>query len=170
MGYCALSAAPVGRYLLDLHGASGDLYGPSDALCCALQVINHLQDCPEDHALLDRVYLPLDWMAEAGATPEMLQAYSASPELRTVIDRALSGIEALLRDAGPLAGSLRKSRGAGRTYAGRLGLEAAVIHQIAMTLTRRLRQEDPIAGRVALGKASYLLCGVKGVLKGLCGD
>ncbi len=44
MGYCILSAAPVGRYLVDLHGGSADGYGASDALCMALQVINHLQD------------------------------------------------------------------------------------------------------------------------------
>ena len=67
MGYCILSAAPVGRYLLDLHGGSRDGYGSSDALCMALQVINHLQDCQDDYRQLDRVYLPGDWMAEAGA-------------------------------------------------------------------------------------------------------
>jgi len=46
--YCDRSAAPVGRYLLDLHGVSKDLYAASDALCNALQVINHLQDCKDD--------------------------------------------------------------------------------------------------------------------------
>ena len=56
--YCDRSAAPVGRYLLDLHGVSKDLYPASDALCNALQVINHLQDCQEDYREMDRVYLP----------------------------------------------------------------------------------------------------------------
>ena len=48
--YCDRSAAPVGRYLLDIHGELQDHYIYSDALCNALQVINHLQDCADDKA------------------------------------------------------------------------------------------------------------------------
>ena len=44
IGYCLNSAAPVGRYLIDLHGEPTAAHGPSDALCNALQIINHLQD------------------------------------------------------------------------------------------------------------------------------
>src|SRR5262249_49636849 len=44
MAYCRYSAAPVGRQLLDLHGESRDTWPASDALCAALQVLNHLQD------------------------------------------------------------------------------------------------------------------------------
>ena len=60
MEYCRYSASPVGRQLLDLHGESRDTWPASDALCSALQVLNHLQDCAEDYRNLDRVYLPLD--------------------------------------------------------------------------------------------------------------
>ena len=67
MDYCALSAAPVGRFMLDLHGQSKATWTASDALCAALQVINHLQDCGDDYRQLDRVYLPEDWMAAEGA-------------------------------------------------------------------------------------------------------
>ena len=59
MDYCRYSASPVGRQLLDLHGESRDTWPPSDALCSALQVLNHLQDCADDYRALDRVYLPL---------------------------------------------------------------------------------------------------------------
>ena len=38
MDYCRYSAAPVGRYLIDLHGGSKTNYPPSDALCSALQI------------------------------------------------------------------------------------------------------------------------------------
>src|SRR5262249_34992717 len=54
MEYCRYSAAPVGRQLLDLHGESRDTWPASDALCSALQVLNHLQDCADDHRNLDR--------------------------------------------------------------------------------------------------------------------
>ncbi|MBT4769608.1 MAG: squalene/phytoene synthase family protein, partial [Rhodospirillaceae bacterium] len=48
IGYCINSAAPVGRYLIDLHGESPDTYPASNALCNALQILNHLQDCQKD--------------------------------------------------------------------------------------------------------------------------
>ena len=48
--YCDRSASPVGRFLCDLHGEDKALYPFSDALCNALQVINHLQDCAGDYA------------------------------------------------------------------------------------------------------------------------
>ena len=49
---------PVGRHVLDLHGEDRATYVPSDALCTALQVLNHMQDCAQDLAALDRCYLP----------------------------------------------------------------------------------------------------------------
>ena len=45
MDYCRLSAAPVGRFVLDVHGEDRTIWPASDALCAALQVNNHLQDC-----------------------------------------------------------------------------------------------------------------------------
>src|SRR5438132_14141888 len=54
MEYCRYSAAPVGRQLLDLHGESLAAWPASDALCAALQVLNHLQDCAADYRDLDR--------------------------------------------------------------------------------------------------------------------
>ena len=65
MHYCRYSAMPVGRFVLDLHGEDRSVcsvWTYSDALCSALQVINHLQDCAKDYRALDRVYLPLDAM------------------------------------------------------------------------------------------------------------
>jgi phytoene/squalene synthetase len=66
MEYCRYSAMPVGRYVLDLHGASEKCRGPSDALCSVLQILNHLQDCAKDLAELDRCYLPMDMLEAAG--------------------------------------------------------------------------------------------------------
>ena len=82
MDYCALSAAPVGRFVLDVHEEDPSMWPASDALCSALQIINHLQDCAEDYKRLDRVYLPLDTLAAHGASVEMLDAPKAPPPLR----------------------------------------------------------------------------------------
>lgn len=139
MAYCAHSAHPVGRYLLHLHGEDADTLPRGDALCAALQVLNHLQDIGEDRRRLDRVYLPLDWMAEAGASLSELDRDRASAALRTVIDRCLDRADALLDRSGPLAGMIRDRR---------LGAETAVIQRLARRLSARLRREDPLAGRV----------------------
>ncbi len=69
MHYCSLSAMPVGRFVLDVHGENPQATWPaSDAICAALQVINHLQDCADDYRNLDRVYLPLETLEKHGAT------------------------------------------------------------------------------------------------------
>src|ERR1700722_13569073 len=107
MEYCRYSASPVGRQLLDLHGESRDTWPASDALCSALQVLNHLQDCAEDYRNLARVYLPLDWMAEAGTGIEALTGPAASPGLRRLIDRLLDATDRLIDTAGVLAGGVR---------------------------------------------------------------
>ncbi|MBT3305504.1 MAG: squalene synthase HpnC [Alphaproteobacteria bacterium] len=155
MGYCIVSAAPVGRYLVDLHGGSSDGYGPSDALCNALQVINHLQDCQDDYQTLDRVYLPGDWMNDAGVVVEDLSKGVSSPGMRRVLDRCLDGTEALMVEARRLPGGL-KSR--------RMAMESAVIIEIAERLIRCLREGDPLGPvRIKLTKPGYLWCCIKGV-------
>ena len=72
LDYCRVSAIPVGRFVLDVHGEQRGLWPASDALCAALQIINHLQDCAKDYRLLDRVYIPLDAFEAAGIGPESL--------------------------------------------------------------------------------------------------
>jgi len=161
MGYCLLSAAPVGRFLLDLHGGSNNGYGASDALCQALQVINHLQDCQDDFLSLDRVYLPEDWMVDAGIDVQELDAVLAkdhtSPALRRVLDRCLDATGTLLADARLLPGGLISRR---------LAMESAAIIEIALQLTRQLRERDPLGpNRVKLSKPDYLWCCAKGALR-----
>ena len=157
MHYCIRSAAPVGRYLVDLTGGADDGYGASDALCNALQVINHLQDCKDDLLTLDRVYLPMDWMQAEGATVEMLNADSADPALRRVLDRCLVETRALMREARHLPGRV-KSR--------RLAMESAAICNIADALIEKLAREDPVAGRVQLSQSTYAQCIARGAFFG----
>ena len=147
MEYCAVSAHPVGRYLLDLHGEDAATHVPGDALCAALQVLNHLQDCGEDRRVLDRVYLPGDWMAGAGTGATALDAPAASPGLKIVLDRCLDGCDRLLDRSEPLAGMIR---------ARRLAAEVAAIQRLARRLAARLRREDPLAGRVKHSKRDLL--------------
>ena len=160
IGYCDKSAAPVGRFLLDLHGGGRLGYGPSDALCNALQIINHLQDCQEDYRVLDRVYLPTDWLEGEGAAFADLDREAATPALRRVIDRTLDGTDRLIAAASALPGSLVSRR---------LAMEAQAILEIARTLSAALRRRDPLAGRVALNSAGYAWACAKGATKAAVG-
>jgi hydroxysqualene synthase len=157
MEYCRYSAAPVGRQLLDLHGESHDTWPPSDALCSALQVLNHLQDCAEDYRALDRVYLPLDELAATGCTVEVLEMPVASPGLRRVVDSLLDQTEALIAEARGLPP---------RVAARGLRWESAVIVALAARLARRLREGDPLATRVKLGKNDFAAAFLTGILAG----
>ena len=139
----------IGSIPLDLHGEEKGGYRQSDALCNALQVINHLQDCADDYAGMDRVYLPQQWLREAGAVTEDLAKPATTPNLRRVMDQCLDGTEKLLREARRLPKALQSKR---------LALESAVIVRIADRLTLRLMHEDPIATRVELSKPAALRC------------
>tara|TARA_E500000331_G_scaffold319843_1_gene332862 strand:+ start:212 stop:1078 length:867 start_codon:yes stop_codon:yes gene_type:complete len=154
--YCDRSAAPVGRYLLDLHGVSKDLYPASDALCNALQVINHLQDCQEDYREMNRVYLPQDWMAGAKIDVDTLNKPFTGRGLRKVIDVCLNETAELLKIARQLPGPMSSRR---------LAMESAAIIRIAERLVDELRLRDPLAERVALTKPQYMLCCAQGILR-----
>lgn len=158
--YCNRSAAPVGRYLLDLHGEDPELWPANDALCNALQVINHLQDCGEDHRVMDRVYLPQDWMAAEGARDGDLAGPALTPALRRVVDRCLEGCRALNRASAGLPVGLRSRR---------LAAESSVIRTIAKRLVSELAHRDPLAGRVELGRPAAVACTIAGLWTAMTG-
>ncbi len=141
--YCRYSAMPVGRYMLDLHGESRDTWGPSDALCTVLQVLNHLQDGAKDLQELDRCYVPGDLMAAHGTSVLDLHKHELSPGLRRVHLDLLARCAALNAEAAALPRRVRDRR---------LRLECAVITGLARRLAARLAGEDPLAGRVKLRK------------------
>ena len=157
IGYCENSANPVGRYLLDLHGEDPSGYKYSDALCTVLQILNHLQDCGDDLHEMDRCYIPIEYLDEAGCQIEDLRNSQLTPGMRIVIDRLLDGCAELMIDARQLPGVL-KSR--------HLAMESAVIIRLADRLLGRLRRGDPLAERVALSKVDFALAGVGGAITG----
>jgi squalene synthase HpnC len=153
--YCLLSAAPVGRYLIDLHGGTEDGYGPSDALCIILQVINHLQDCKEDFLEMDRVYIPADWMITYGVTVESLNQPNLSDSLCQVLDKMIFSVAELMPEAYKLPYGL---------YNRRLAMESQVIINVADSLIEQLIAKDPLAERVKLSKPAYVWCVARGLV------
>jgi phytoene/squalene synthetase len=139
MDYCRYSAMPVGRFVLDVHNESPALWSASDALCAALQLINHLQDCGKDYRHLNRVYLPLDMLASEGCDIEALGGPAAPPELLRTVRRLGRTVQDLLERARPFAAGIKDAR---------LGYEVAVIQKLAEDLTQTLMRRDPLSQRV----------------------
>jgi squalene synthase HpnC len=157
MAYCRYSASPVGRQLLDLHGEGRGTWPASDALCSALQVLNHLQDCGDDYRLLHRVYLPMTDLAAEGIGVETLATGASCPRLRRALDRVLDRTDALVATARGLPPQVVSSG---------LRWECAVIVELATRLLHRLRRRDPLAGRVKLQKSDFLAAFAVGVVHG----
>ena len=145
--YCRYSASPVGRYVLDVHGESRELWPYNDKLCTALQIINHLQDCAMDYRELNRVYIPIDALTAAGLGVEALDSASSPPALRSVIVGLAGRVSELLKDSKPFARGIQDAR---------LALEVSVIHELAGDLTRRLKTHDPLCDRVHHRKSEAL--------------
>jgi len=152
--YCRYSAMPVGRFVLDVHGESRDTWPANDALCAALQVINHLQDCGKDFRSLDRVYLPLDALDAAGARIEDLGAERASPALLACLHGLAARTEGLL-------GESRRFRDGIADF--RLALEVSVIQTLAERLVAILKTRDPLCERVHLEKGGVAAAAFAGI-------
>ncbi len=148
IAYCRLSAMPVGRFVLDVHGESPTLWPANDALCAALQIINHVQDCAKDFRALDRVYLPQDILAKHGAEVAMLDAPRASPMLRAALLDIVQRTDTLLDESRRFTSGIRDVR---------LACEVAAIQSLAERLNTGLHTRDPLSDTVHASKASFAI-------------
>jgi squalene synthase HpnC len=150
--YCRYSAMPVGRFVLDVHGESQSLWPANDALCAALQVINHLQDCAKDYRELNRVYIPEPMLSAAGITVAALGEDRANPALAGVISALARQNAELLEISRPFARGIRD---------GRLALEVDLIQTLADDLNRLLIHRDPLSQPVHHSKLDVAALFVK---------
>jgi squalene synthase HpnC len=157
MNYCSYSAMPVGRFVCDVHGEDRSVWPANDALCAALQIINHLQDCGADYRNLNRVYVPLDALAAASAEVEDLGAPSASPALRDCLNQLAVRTGALLDESASFSPRIADFR---------LAMEVAVIQALARRLTGILRTRDPLSESVHLKAPTVALTALAGVATG----
>jgi squalene synthase HpnC len=160
MGYCSYSAMPVGRFVLDVHGEDRAIWPANDALCAALQVINHLQDCQKDYRALDRVYVPLDALAVAGAAVEDLGRQRSTPPLRQCLRGLARRTGDLLDESASFSPRIGDFR---------LAMEVAVIQSLARRLVALLTSRDPLSERVHLGAGAVAGVGLIGLVAGLTG-
>ena len=141
--YCRYSAVPVGRYVIDLHGESHGAYRASDALCIALQLLNHLQDCGADMRTLDRCYIPQTLMRHFRITTRDLLGPEETPALRRAFITILDRVDRLNLAAEELPYLVRSRR---------LRAETMFICRLSARLSERLVKGDPLARRVKLTK------------------
>ena len=158
IGYCAYSAMPVGRYVLDVHGESRSTWPASDAICAALQINNPLQDCGNDYRDLNRVYVPLDALTAHGASVEQLGAEKSTPQLRACLSDLAKRTKALLHEGDALSVMVEDRR---------LGLEIAVIQAFADRIADLLIARDPLSERVHLGKPGMAGIALAAVVRGM---
>jgi squalene synthase HpnC len=127
LGYCRLSAAPVGELVLHVFGAAtSERLALSERICAGLQVTEHIQDVAEDYAR-GRVYMPREDLERFGCSEADLASTSPGPELRHVIAFEVERARALLREGAPLARSLParpRAAVAGFIAGGRAALES----------------------------------------------
>jgi squalene synthase HpnC len=152
--YCRYSAMPVGRFMLDVHGESTSTWAASDALCAGLQINNHLQDCGKDFRDLNRVYLPRDALAAAGANVEELSRERASAPLLQCLHALADRTELLLHESKSLSAEVRDFR---------LGCEISVIQAFADKIVGLLKVRDPLSERVHLSPLELLAQSLGGI-------
>jgi squalene synthase HpnC len=157
--YCSFSAMPVGRFVLDVHGEKRSTWPANDALCAALQINNHIQDCHADYRKLDRVYVPLDALAAGGATVEELGAARSSPALLGCLHALAHRTDALLQESLGFAGMIADFR---------LSLEVAVITALAQRILRLIKTRDPLSDNVHLTRIGVMGGTLFGVGRGIC--
>jgi squalene synthase HpnC len=145
LGYCQLSANPVGRAVLEIAGEQLADEASADALCTALQLINHLQDVRSDYLERGRIYLPQDWLQDTGLSEKVLDKAETGPKLRAVFNQWLAEIDPLLEQASQLPRTIRH-RG--------LRWELKIILVWAKALAKQLKHQDPMARRVRLSKSN----------------
>src|SRR6516165_2900216 len=157
MNYCSYSAMPVGRFVCDVHGEDRAVWPANDALCAALQIINHLQDCAADYRNLDRVYVPLDALAASKASIAELGEAKASAALRACLCGLAERTGRLLDASEPFSARIADFR---------LAMEVAVIQRLARRLVATLRARDPLSEKVHLSKPQVASIGLRGVASG----
>lgn len=168
LGYCDLSANPVGEMVLgiwDIDTTTDEgryRLDLSDATCTALQIANHWQDVRRDYLDADRLYLPLDELNAFGLSEEDIaegiRRQQCPDEYRTMmrfqVDRAEVWFrkgERLIDEVPPdLAIDLRLFTDGGRAVL------KAIARQNYDTLTRRPRVGKGTRAWLALRAAIQL--------------
>ena len=135
MDYCRRSANPIGRLLLHLFdAATPDNLRRSDAICSALQLINHWQDVGIDASKgkLGRIYLPQDDLARFCVSEETILRRLASADFRALLHFEVERARDLMLSGASL----------GHDLPGRIGLEIRAIVAGGLRILDKIKAVD----------------------------
>ena len=156
LGYCRLSANPVGRIVLHVFGSYTEPRAElSDAVCTALQLAEHWQDVAED-LRAGRIYLPAEDMESYGCTAADLAAGSAAAPVRALIAFEVARARGLLAAGAPLIGELRgaaRAAVAGYVAGGRAALAAIAAADYDVLRGAPAPRRRRVAGELVLAYA-----------------
>ena len=144
LGYCRLSANPVGRLVLRVFDRdSPEALRASDDICTALQLANHWQDLASDAQVRDRIYLPGNEMKRFKVDQGQLKQGRWSPGLGQLLRLQVDRAEALFASGQDLPGRMP----------GRLGLELRLTVLGGRAILRKIREQgyDTLSRRPRLG-------------------
>ena len=107
LGYCALSANPVGELVLGVFGlATPERIRLSDAVCSGLQLVEHWQDISEDYRR-GRIYLPAQDRERFGVGEADLETGPPTSALRRLMAFEVTRARSLLDEGAPLTATVR---------------------------------------------------------------
>ena len=156
--YCRYSAAPVGRFLLDLHKENIALVWNGDAFCAALQIINHLQDIKKDYANLKRIYFPKKLMSEFKLKNKDIEANHESESFAKFKLKIISNIRGLLRESEIMIKMISSFR---------LRVEVSIMINLAKKLTNKLESSDILKKNIKLSKTDWLFACFLGFVRAI---
>ncbi|MDO8314576.1 MAG: squalene synthase HpnC [Rugosibacter sp.] len=135
LDYCRRSANPVGRLLLHLFAAATEENVIcSDAICSALQLINHWQDVGIDShkGPEGRIYLPAEDMARFNVSENDILRRITSADFCALMRFQVDHARTLMQQGAPL----------GRRLPGRIGLEIRTIVASGLRILEKIEAVD----------------------------
>lgn len=108
LGYCRLSADPIGRVVLAVFGVDdAGTAELSDLVCTALQILEHCQDVAEDRRDRGRIYLPEEDLSRFGVEAEDLDATVTPAHVRRLVAFEVDRADQMLGAGAAIVGRLR---------------------------------------------------------------
>jgi squalene synthase HpnC len=149
LDYCARSANPVGRLMLQLFERHEPVpCEQADAICSGLQLVNFWQDVAIDWQK-GRIYLPQDELERHGVAEAQIGDARVDAAWTRLMGAQTAHARALLEAGRPLAAALR----------GRIGLELRLVVAGGLRIAERIDavQGDVFRQRAKLGVADWLV-------------
>lgn len=141
LNYCHYSANPVGRLLLHLHRQNTpENLKNSDAICTALQLINFYQDIHQDIKENNRIYIPVDELAQFNITDQYFSAKINNNDIQRLMKYQTERAKKIM-----LSGAML-----GQQLSGLFGLEIRMIIQGGLAITHKLQKISNVFERPRL--------------------